>query len=194
MTSSSLTLLHIKFCNHWKPCFKTYNNILSLVHAQNFAGNDYAKGKVQEAGDHLDKGVVDALAFKYLEDVQYGRSVEENWGTNRPHYKESKLFLNTYTDILAGEQLAMPEGGRILVNGFCPRAVLTDMAKEAIAKLEPTMAEQMAAQFGGLIRQQREPCRRCGLLFCPKKSFLVASFLSGSKKASGNGGDSSACI
>lgn len=68
---------------------------------ENFAGNDYAKGKVQEVVDHLDKGIVDALALKYLEDVQYGRSVDENWGTNQPHYKESKLFLNTYTRILA---------------------------------------------------------------------------------------------
>jgi NAD(P)-dependent dehydrogenase (short-subunit alcohol dehydrogenase family) len=147
-----------------------------LVHAQNFAGNDYAKGKVQEAVDHLDKGIVDALAFKYLEDVQYGRSVEENWGTNRPHYKESKLFLNTYTRILAGEQLARPEGERILVNGFCPGAVLTDLAKEAIAKLEPAVAEQMAGQLGGFDTPTEGAVPPVWIALLPKEEFPHGKF------------------
>ena len=108
---------------------------------QNFAGNEYAKGKVQEAVDRLDTSIVDSLAAKYLEDVKNGRSIEENWGTHRHHYKESKLFLNTYARILAGEQLTRPEGERILVSVMCPGMVLTDMAKVALAKLEPAVSQ-----------------------------------------------------
>jgi NAD(P)-dependent dehydrogenase (short-subunit alcohol dehydrogenase family) len=109
-----------------------------------FASNEYVKEKVSEAVDHLDESVVESLAVKYLEDMKAGRAAEK-W-TFPHHYKESKLCLNTYTRILAGELEERGEDQRILVNALCPGLFSSDMSMGALAKIDPEIVKQIIAQ------------------------------------------------
>lgn len=54
---------------------------------ENFNHNEYLKGKISEAIEHKEEKIVDALATKYLEDVNAGRAKEENWAKNLFQYR-----------------------------------------------------------------------------------------------------------
>lgn len=97
---------------------------------ENFDHNEYLKAKIHEAVGQKDESIVVALAVKYLEDVKAGRAKEENWGKNLHQYRESKLFMNAYTRVLAAKTSSKLEHQKIFVNAVCPGAMKTDFLEE----------------------------------------------------------------
>lgn len=97
-----------------------------------FLQSEELKEKLTNA-DTLTETEVDGLAAKYLEDCKAGLHNQEGWQWAASHhaYRESKMFLNAYSRILAREleEQQTPEH-RIFVNCMCPGPVNTDMAKE----------------------------------------------------------------
>ena len=87
---------------------------------------------------------MDAVARKYLEDVKAGRE-EENWGKSLFQYRESKLFMNIYTRVLAAQLASRPEGHRIYVNALCPGAMKTDLLSSFVEKVGAAKAEELSA-------------------------------------------------
>jgi len=118
---------------------------LSVFFLQNFDHNEYLKAKVSEAIERKDETTVDALATKYLEDVKAGRNKEENWGKNLFQYRESKLFMNIYTRVLAAQLSSRPEGQKIYVNAMCPGAMKTNFLNSFVAKVGAAKAEELSA-------------------------------------------------
>lgn len=112
---------------------------------QNFDQNEYLKAKIHEALEHKDEKIVDAVANKYLEDVKAGREKEENWAKNLFQYRESKLFMNVYTRVLAAQLASRPEGHRIYVNAICPGAMKTDLLSSFREKVGAAKAEELSA-------------------------------------------------
>lgn len=140
---------------------------------QYFASNEYVKEKVAQAVDHRDISIVDALATKYLDDVEGGRG-EENW-TFPHHYKESKLFLNTYTRILAEELLAKRENEKVLVNAMCPGLFTSDMSKRMTAAYDPAVVKQIIAKFG-LMTATEAAAAPVWLALLPKENYPYGQF------------------
>ena len=135
---------------------------------QHFASNGFVKEKVSEAVDHLDESVVESLAVKYLEDIKAGRATEEKW-TFPHHYKESKLCLNTYTRILAGELEERGDDQRILVNALCPGLFSSDMSMGALAKIDPEIVKQIIAQYGPMFTSAEAATAPVWLALLPKE-------------------------
>ncbi|KAG0611665.1 hypothetical protein M758_7G156600 [Ceratodon purpureus] len=112
---------------------------------ENFEQNEYLKAKIQEALEHKDEKIVDAIARKYLEDVKAGREKEENWAKNLFQYRESKVFMNIYTRVLAAQLASRPEGHKIYVNAICPGAMKTDLLSSFKDKVGAAKAEELSA-------------------------------------------------
>lgn len=80
--------------------------------------------------DCLSEGMLDNLATKYLDEVKGGRFYikDAKWAMNNYQFCESKLLLNTYTQILARSlAFKQPQSHRIFVNAMCPGSVGNDM-------------------------------------------------------------------
>jgi carbonyl reductase 1 len=83
------------------------------------------KGQLSDIS-HLTEEDVDALAFKYLEDVKAGRQAE--WTVKFfPQYNEAKMFLHAYGRVLAKSLSSRPEGQKIYVNSCTPGFTATDI-------------------------------------------------------------------
>lgn len=90
--------------------------------------------------------MVDALATKYLSDVESHQAKEQNWGKNLFQYRESKLFMNIYTRVLAA-QLSSNKGHekKIYVNAICPGAMKTGLLQSFVSKVGAAKAEELSA-------------------------------------------------
>lgn len=118
-------------------------SLLTTNWCQNFEHNEYVKAKIEEAIESKDETTVDAIANKYLEDVKEGRLKE--WGKSMLQYRESKLFVNIYTRVLAAQLLSRPEGEKIYVNAICPGAMKTAMLSSFVNKVGASKAEELTA-------------------------------------------------
>jgi carbonyl reductase 1 len=69
---------------------------------------------------------IDALANKYLADMEAGPEVQERagWGSKARSYKVSKALINVLTAVLAKQH------PNVLINSCCPGWVNTDMGKQ----------------------------------------------------------------
>ncbi|CAM6085768.1 unnamed protein product [Calypogeia fissa] len=107
---------------------------------QNF-NTSCLKDKVSDV-DCLSEAMVDDLATKYLGDVKAGKwkdAEKEELAMNNYQYCESKLLLNTYTQILARSlAFKQPQCHKIFVNAMCPGSPQTDMGAFVVRK--PTEA------------------------------------------------------
>ena len=83
--------------------------------------------------------MIDSLVTRYLKDLKVGGHGSEGWPwtlDDCQSYKESKIFLNAYTRMLARDimdiQLQQPylETSRVFVNAACPGLTHTDMARD----------------------------------------------------------------
>jgi NAD(P)-dependent dehydrogenase (short-subunit alcohol dehydrogenase family) len=85
---------------------------------------------------NLTEEMIDSLAVRYLEDLKAGSGPWTVGGF--PSYRESKVFLNAYTRMLARDimdsQLQQPavESSRVFVNAVCPGLTYTDLARDYI--------------------------------------------------------------
>ena len=89
----------------------------------------------------LTEEMIDSLATRYLKDLKEGVHGSEGWPWTLDgfkSYRESKIFLNAYTIMLARDitnyQLQQPslETSRVFVNAACPGLTYTDLAREYI--------------------------------------------------------------
>ena len=92
---------------------------------------------------NLTEEMIDSLATRYLKDLKAGGHGSEGWSwtvAGSQSYKESKIFLNAYTRVLARDimdsQVQQPdlECSRVFVNVTCPGLTYTDLARDYIQK------------------------------------------------------------
>lgn len=91
---------------------------------------------------NLTEEMIDSLAMRYLKDLKAGSGHgSEGWPWTVggfPSYRESKIFLNAYTRMLArdimdnGLQQPALESSRVFVNAACPGLTYTDLARDYI--------------------------------------------------------------
>ena len=154
--------------------YLSFNKLINLWHRQHYASNEYVIAKVAEAIDHLDKSIVDSLATKYLEDIKAGHATEK-WAFPH-HYKESKLFLNTYTRILAAEQAGRPEEQRILVTALCPGLVSSDMTKRTLADIKPAILKHIIDEYGSMMTTTEAATAPVRLALLPQDGYPHGQF------------------
>ena len=137
---------------------------------------------------NLTEEMIDSLAMRYLKDLKAGNGHgSEGWPWtvgDISSYRESKIFLNAYTRVLARDimdsQLQQPalESSRVFVNAACPGLTYTDMARDYVDGKGMDVSkvntpEQGADTIVWLALLPRESCPMGRFLFDRKKrSFL----------------------
>ncbi|KAJ7519556.1 hypothetical protein O6H91_20G044200 [Diphasiastrum complanatum] len=87
------------------------------------------------SAEMLIESVIDSFVENFLADVSTGQIISKGWpiieGRGPEAYSDysvSKIALNAYTRVLAGELMSRADGPKISVNAICPGYTNTDMS------------------------------------------------------------------
>ena len=109
------------------------------MYPQLFKGNESLSRNLEEAVQAMDKNMIDALAAKHEEDMKAGRANADEVAIGNP----GKLFLNTYTRVVAKEVGSRREEHAVRVNAMCPGLVKTRLGGEFVASLPPELQRRI---------------------------------------------------